>query len=464
MAASEIEDQQQQTATQLGKSIALHPNPDDNLSSKHATTPIIAPSQHSTLLDRFQLSARLDDDAFRQTACFAVSCGAEVGLGHLVRCQSIADALKCSVGSIDCFWSLDSSASSGEAAESIFESVVGRQFDFAACAEDVGAETGVEEDSRRGLDLQLSWAQSPESSAAEEEHLDKVVAWCQGVGATVDYFVVDSYAVTEGYLQQLRTRLQTEVNDSIVLLLLDDHLVRTVEGVLRLAPADEEARGPAETNLQGAQYFLLRKEFWSVSPQNLENRDPLLVICFGGADTEGLTRKVLEEVCRTNVSSIKEVVVLASDSLAAKQDLDALLVAGSTTTSFRRVAWADAAQVASLFSRASAAVVSCSGVAVEAAACRCPHVLAVNWTENQKMHAVFLCRNGVGVTEWASPADDAVLLRRVSVALCAAEGGEGNEMQAATPLLDPYGALRVAGALAAARDLRKQGKAVTQRP
>jgi RimJ/RimL family protein N-acetyltransferase len=107
-----------------------------------------------------------------------------------------------------------------------------------------------------------------------------------------------------------------------------------------------------------------------------------------------------------------------------------------------RMAWVDAADMASLLRRANGAIVSCSGVAIEAIAMECP-IVGVCWCDNQVNHAQSLEAQGIPIVRSTASAstDNTATARSAVRTLLAGEARMGDGT------LDAYGAFRVAGHL-----------------
>eukprot|EP00932_Pfiesteria_piscicida_P017448 SRR837773.4327.p1 GENE.SRR837773.4327~~SRR837773.4327.p1 ORF type:complete len:418 (-),score=112.32 SRR837773.4327:49-1173(-) len=175
---------------------------------------------------------------------------------------------------------------------------------------------------------------------------------------------------------------------------MDDHQRRGMGTVdLRLAPTQSPA-APEPQALTGLQYLLLRKEFSGVKKAAPSERSSW-VVCFGGADPGGLTRRALDLLKGHMDAGLEAaaIVVVASDSMASEQALDEVL---AKMPGARRENWLSPLQMAQLFATAKAALVSASGVACEACAMACP-VVAMAWVDNQKNHARALSELGVPV-------------------------------------------------------------------
>ena len=161
----------------------------------------------------------------------------------------------------------------------------------------------------------------------------------------------------------------TAVADSVV---IEDVPSRSLSGVrLVVNPWAEPADYPQLPTCTGPAYTLLRPEFASALPQL---RDQRTLVLLGATDHRGLTPKI------------------AADLRAAGREP---VVPGS-------VPWT-AAEVAQLMRTCRDGVLSCSGVACEAAACGLPFV-AVRTAPDQVRLAQLLVEAGVPVCDAMDPA------------------------------------------------------------
>ena len=153
----------------------------------------------------------------------------------------------------------------------------------------------------RSADLSLSGRPSFETLPRSEALA--LAAFAEGA----EWLLVDHYGAGEAYLATLRQHCSAK------LMVFDDHQKR--EGVdLRLAPMQDAA----ERTLAGASYQPVRACFSSAlrsdAPQGW-------LLCLGGADPRDDTKRCIEALPRHK----EALCVLASDAIAERQGLDALL-------------------------------------------------------------------------------------------------------------------------------------------
>lgn len=265
----------------------------------------------------------------------------------------------------------------------------------------------------------------------------KIGKWCQDQNQKCLWLVVDDYQMSNNDLQTLRQYWRAAGCDTKVMI-MDDHQYRS-SAHLRLAPmSDREMEaGGVESEcpvLFGLEYLLMRPEFSMESM--LEPRDAWL-ICFGGADTEGLTGACIQRMIDSGgAQQLPRLIVCASDRMAESQGLDAMLKNWPGVGPAQRKSWVDAKEMASLLQSSLAALVSCSGIATEALAMQTP-IVGVSWVDNQKNHAKKIASLGIPIVKndpFERAADHLL-------------NGEASIGQQAAGAVDPYGAWRVAAVL-----------------
>jgi|GEM_PF-2264947 len=237
--------------------------------------------------------------------------------------------------------------------------------------------------------------------------------------ANADWIFVDHYGADEAYLAALRTDSAARV------MVFDDHQVRHGAD-LRLAPT--QAEGPK--TLAGPAYQPIRPCF-TRTPHAAQRSGWLLAL--GGADPQNDT-----VACVSELQGGTPLLVLASDAIAERQDLDA-----SLSTTSQRVAWMTPENLAQALSSSAAALVSSSTLSWEALAMGAP-IVALQTADNQVGVVTTLREAGVPVFTDATAAAAALrdgLARRADPAA----------------KLDGLGAWRVARAMGAQVDLEHEG-------
>ena len=208
----------------------------------------------------------------------------------------------------------------------------------------------------RSADLCLSGRPSFETLPRSEALA--LAAFAEGA----EWLLVDHYGAGEAYLATLRQHCSAK------LMVFDDHQKR--EGVdLRLAPMQDAA----ERTLAGASYQPVRACFSralrSDAPQGW-------LLCLGGADPRDDTKRCIEALLRHK----EALCVLASDAIAERQGLDALLAKSEGRA--KRIAWLHAEELATTLASCHAALVSASTLSWEAMAARTP-IVALKCADNQ---------------------------------------------------------------------------------
>ena len=238
-------------------------------------------------------------------------------------------------------------------------------------------------------------------------------------------------------------------------MIMDDHQFRFKQCHMRLAPMQifETSKFPKGTNvvsLVGPQYLLLRPNFAAVAAKsnNVSKQRSGTIVCFGGADTFGMTYKCIEMLLGAEGDFFEKrrgekLYVLASDKMSQSQNLNHLIEKWANkygANSVERKSWVDASTMAELLDSCSYAFVSSSGVAVETVAMKCP-CTAVCWIDNQIHHAKII--KGLGGGYVAKNVEEMILQLTGKYTAEASTDKEIEEtLNGAT--IDPYGAWRVA--------------------
>jgi len=273
-----------------------------------------------------------------------VDGGSAIGWGHLSRCAALASALE--ARDVTVSW---------------------------ACR----AQEGLVNFTRREPEIALPGL--PSFDALPMSEVDRLAS----EEPRFDWIVVDHYGASSAYVDALRARTGARV------LLMDDHQVRAGAD-LRLAPM----QGEALDTLSGPEYLLMRGCFDPVLCPPAPERSGVL-ICFGGADLAGDTRGALLAL-RGSTKLPETVTVIASDVLAERQGLDALIE--ELGPRVERLSWVDGPELAGRFARGASALVSSSVLAFEALAMGAP-VVAIERVDNQRYHAATLRRLGVPLVQ-----------------------------------------------------------------
>lgn len=287
---------------------------------------------------------------------FRADGGSAIGWGHMSRCAALASALE--GHGVTVAW---------------------------ACREEPGLTNFTGRDPEFPL---------PGSASFDDLPLSEVEVLASR-GTSFDWVVVDHYGAGTPYVNALRERLGARI------LLMEDHQVRSGAD-LRLAPMQSEA----SDTLWGPEYLLMRDCFDPARWPPSSDRSGLL-ICFGGADLAGDTRAALEALQGSSKLS-ETVTVIASDVLAQRQGLDALIE--ELGEGFERLSWVEGPDLAERFARVATALVSSSVLAFEALAMGAP-VVALECVENQRHHAATLRRLGVPSVQGIGEAVRLVLSR-----------------------------------------------------
>lgn len=272
-------------------------------------------------------------------ATFRCDAGREVGLGHAMRCRTLASSLKASGWRVD--WACRPSAE--------LLQVLGRSPDLA-------------------LPGEPSFAPLPADEAEALGSFARGASW----------IVVDHYGADTAWLSHVRASSR-----GARVLLFEDHQTRSGAD-LRLAPLQPQA----PQTLAGLEYLMLRAPFCNAPNRDAPARNGF-VICIGGTDPRHLTRVAIEQLLARG-GPLPELTVLSGDTL-----LDDLLSRWPVPA--RRQTWLDADPLARVLSETAGALVATSGVAFEALAVGAP-IVGLQWADNQTQHAQRLLEAGIPVT------------------------------------------------------------------
>lgn len=212
---------------------------------------------------------------------FRVDSGDHIGVGHVMRCLTLAHALK-------------------------------KKFDITFICKDHKGQAGnlIQKDFKLEL-----------LSGGVQRHLnpteaDNYVLWIgepleQDLKATndfikshgCDFFIVDHYSIDSAYEEKIKAPQIMAIDDlsnrnHFCDILLDQNITAKKENYLPLLKKEAKL-------LMGTQYALLREEFeilrQRVSPETFNRPTHKIVVFFGGADAEGLTLKMakgLEDILK----------------------------------------------------------------------------------------------------------------------------------------------------------------------
>jgi UDP-2,4-diacetamido-2,4,6-trideoxy-beta-L-altropyranose hydrolase len=299
--------------------------------------------------------------------------GGAVGWGHLGRCAALAEVLRAC--DVNVLWACRASE---------------------AVARLVG----------HAPDLTLIGA--PTMAALPLEEAEALATFAEDA----DWIIVDHYGAETAYLETLRLGSRARI------LLVEDHQHR--QGAdLRLAPMQE----PAPDTLTHATYQPVRLCFSSV-PRDSAREGWLVAL--GGADPRDDMVQCIEAL-----GDLAPLTILASDAIAERQGLDALLATRSGQCT--RIPWLDPVELAATLATSTGALVSASTLVWEAMATHTP-VVALQTADNQRGVVKALRAANIPVFTDATDAGEAMRLGLAALAPPAAR-------------LDGRGAWRVARAM-----------------
>jgi spore coat polysaccharide biosynthesis predicted glycosyltransferase SpsG len=405
-------------------------------------------------VSRFHLTI----DLSAMSVCVRADGGGGTGLGHLVRCFALTEAIRATAGdfsseegddndngdwgarSVRVVWAVRAVSAGGEkegqeGLDPRVSGTVGRA--LAGASGDLILPPSIGDDKPPLLDEDAVDGMSDDEVERRHE-IPEISAWV--VRSAARFLIIDNYPFPSRGISLLRARIHREwplahADAAVPFIVVADDTQARSGCDLRIGPwaVHQGDAEPAVRTLRGPQFHLIRPEFSRQVP--LAPRDESRrgwVVCFGGTDFKNMSRKLLEALLAspTLKDVAEELVFVSSDQQAQEQGLDELIARWPRKA--ERRPWVDAAGMAVLFAESKAAITSCSGVGVEAMAMQSPGIL-VNWVENQGTIATTLAGMGVQVV---SNAEDAAAKLLSSSATPVNEG-----------TLDVFGALRVAGEL-----------------
>jgi len=286
--------------------------------------------------------------------CIITSASKEKGMGHFTRCKALVDTLKKRGNLVH--WYLDVN-------DEVSKKIISEQL----------------QDSHDFLEQPVNW------NALDLTCFDTVF--------------IDSYGPDEHAIQKMSTHNKT--------VLLDDHQHRNTANI-RICPLQQEEH--KETSLVGTEYLMLRHEFTSVLEYTREH----WFICFGCADTTNTTKKCL--TCLLDrISDVKnnpKLIVVSTDEIIHTQQLQSIVECWPSTLELKTNL--SALEMAKLMNTSTRAIVSSSGVAIEALAMKCP-IVTIKTMSNQKRHAAYLHRNGIPVETDINKAVELFLQNKASL-------------------------------------------------
>lgn len=336
-----------------------------------------------------------------KTAVFRADSSVDIGTGHLMRCLTLAQALR--ARDVEChFLSRDLKGNLNELV------------------------------SEQGFDLHLLENDAPET----------VRGFAGALGA--DWLVVDHYGLDASWERlACPVTAKTVVIDDLAdrphecTLLLDQNLGRSAGDYDALIP-------PKTRQLFGLEYALLRPEFLKSRTQSMKARavigDIHVFLNFGGADPFGITAKVLGELAGQDQRPTQFTVVLgaAAQNVQNVQKLATKIGANMVV---------NAPDMAGLMAQADVAIGAAGSTAWERCCLGLPTGLVI-LADNQRMlaHAVQDAGAGIIVADLTRSDDVSGVpdfLRR-----CAEDRGFLSDMSTnAARLVDGRGAARVADAI-----------------
>lgn len=272
---------------------------------------------------------------------FRVNAGKQIGLGHLMRCQALAQALAQALDEqgVDCLFLVNPEA----------EPFCRSRHDWVGRIQIIPT------------DLEIQ--QEP--------------AWIAAFlnARSTEALVLDGYQFSADYRAALK-------QNHIPLVLFDDnndsgplHGDMVINGASNAAALQYDLTAPQAELCLGAEYRILRQEF-IVKPEVSWSKRNSLTLVFGGSDVLGLTLNILRELDKRQVTF--PVRVMTGAAYSQHQQLNSLIHQSHLAIQHL----ADCQQVADIFCHSRLVVSAAGGTQFELLACHTPSVL-IAVAENQ---------------------------------------------------------------------------------
>lgn len=325
---------------------------------------------------------------------FRTNASSAIGLGHLRRCLTLAQALEGLGGECRFIVNRDRAVAAFLLAQGVVGRVVG-------------------DDDARDLN---------ETSGA-------LADW------KVDICVVDSYEIPGECMERLQGVRVAVLDDLADRSLPVDIVVNGVPG----AEALLYRTAPRTRLLLGPKYLILREEFSGIPAPSIRPSIERVLITVGGMDRLALTPKLVRWICEMLPEVMLDVVVGPFFGCEVNLEVESLAAANSKIS-----VWLEPKAIHELMARADLAVTGGGQTTYELAACGTPGVaicLATNQTGNLRGLAAS------GAIEWIGDAGDANIRQKLQEAVGRLAGAPFVRQamnRAGRALVDGQGAARVA--------------------
>jgi UDP-2,4-diacetamido-2,4,6-trideoxy-beta-L-altropyranose hydrolase len=252
----------------------------------------------------------------------------QIGLGHLIRCFALANMVK-------------------------------ENFDVTFVCKDIPVQTQTE----------FEKLFSVKKINSEKDFLDSL--------ETNDTVLLDGYNFDTNYQNEIK-------NNTCGLVCIDDlHDKKFVSDlIINHAPGIKAENYNAALYTQfalGTEYALLRPEFIQQAAVEIKiDKIEKVFICFGGADANSLTDKVLKQVLK--FSEFKKIIIVTGAGYLFKDELESFIKSDSRIEHYHSI---DSKKMCELMSGSDLAIVPSSGILLEALACGCK-VISGMTADNQK--------------------------------------------------------------------------------
>lgn len=303
---------------------------------------------------------------------FRVDSSIQIGTGHLMRCLTLADALREKKATV--------SFICRELPGSLFDFIGKREFKAYRLPLIKAQHTNDNQSSEYAQWLGVSWKEDAEQTKAILANEGRIIDWL-----VVDHYALDSQweTILRPYVKKIMAIDDLADRSHDCNLLLDQNLYENIETRYEgLVPENCQ-------KLLGPKYALLRSEFREAR-KNLRQRDgnvQRILIFMGGADPGNVTCKVLRAVQMLNQSGIFIDVVIGASNTCATEVRDQTLNMPDTTCHFH------VRNMAELMASADLSI-GAGGTATWERCCVGLPSLVITIAENQRDIAENLAQNG----------------------------------------------------------------------
>jgi UDP-2,4-diacetamido-2,4,6-trideoxy-beta-L-altropyranose hydrolase len=230
--------------------------------------------------------------------------------------------------------------------------------------------------------------------------IDEEMLWIQKQFGKFDVVILDSYRLSSEYIASLH-------RENIVVCAIDDNALYeySCDIVLNQNLFANELQFRIGLKLPyfllGGEYCLLRKEFQSLSPIQIQEYASRIFICFGGSDMNNFTPVAVEAL--QNLPGVELFVVLGPASLNVDEVRNIMC---DNVHLF-----VNPAEISTIMKQCDIAIISAGSIVYEVASIGLPSIVTVQ-ADNQRGLAAYLKRNAL--MEYIQNSDDITTTLRQS--------------------------------------------------